>query len=389
MRLFSTLVSALALAGATFIAGCGREAGSTPADQQRAGGPGSRGLVLSASDVAIVGMGAVEDGIAITGMLRPVQTISVRARLEGDIQGVFAREGEAVRAGQLLARFEAIEQVSGQESARAERIAAEGELATAQWNLEQTRELHGAGAVAERDLRAAEQAVVTARARVAAARSREQTTGMSVRDTRVLAPAAAVVEQRLVEPGERVSRGAELFTLVRNETLELTAAVPERRATSIAPGQAVRFDAAGQRFEGRVARVSPTIDPATRSVTVYVQVPNPRGEIRGGTFASGIIISRTVTGAVLAPLAAIRQTAAREDFVYRLAGNEVENVSVNVGLVNESAGVVEVRSGLAAGDRVIVGNVGAVGAGMRVQIVGGDTAAANAGAATRPPPPAP
>jgi membrane fusion protein, multidrug efflux system len=360
-------------------AACGG-GGSAPASAQ--GGRAQRTLMLSEADVATVGVGRIEQGVAISGVLRPNQTIAVRARIEGDIQQVHVREGEPVRAGQLLAVFEAIEQVSGQASARAERVAAEGELSTAQWNLEQTEELYRAGAVAERDLRAAQQAVTTARARVAAARTREQTTGMTVRDTRVLAPTAAVVSRRLVEPGERVSRGAELFTLVRNEILELTAAVPERLAGTVSPGQVVRFQAAGRSFEGRVARVSPTIDPSTRSITVYVQIPNPRGELIGGTFASGAVVSRAVDGATIVPLPAVRQTVERTDFVYRIAGDVVEQIPVTLGVVNTATDEAEVLSGLASGDRVIVGNVGAVGSGMRVQIVGGDRPeAASAGAA--------
>lgn len=344
--------------------------------------------MLSATDVAVVVTGRMEEGVPVTGVLQPSQTISVRSRLEGDIEGVYVREGEAVRSGQVLARFEASEQVSDQQSARAERVAAQGELATAQWNLEQTQELYRAGAVAERDLRTAQQAVTTARARVAAAAAREQSTGSTVRDTRVLAPANAIVDRRLVEPGETVARGAELFTLVRNETLELNAAVPERLATGLAPGQIVRFDAAGRTFEGRVARVSPTIDPDSRSVTVYVQVPNPRRDLRGGTFASGMVVARTVESTTVVPLPAVRQSAEGGQFVYRIAGSEVEQVPVTLGVVNPAGAQAEVTSGLVAGDRVIVGNVGAVGRGMQVQVIGGDrppaTGSGSAPAATAP-----
>ena len=350
------------------------------------GGRAPRTLILAATDVATVANSTIEEGIPITGVLRPIQTVALRARLEGDLEGVYAREGERVRGGQLLARFEASEQTSEAQSAVAERVAAEGELATAQWNFEQTRELHRAGAVAERDLRTAQQAVTTARARLAAAQARVRTTGTEVRETRVLAPTSGVIARRLVEPGEHVARGAELFTLVRNETLELTAAVPERRASSIAPGQRVRFDAGGRRFDGRVARISPTIDPASRSVTVYVQVPNATGDLRGGTFASGTVVARLIEGALVVPLAAIRQTAAREPFVYRIAAGTVEQVSVALGITNESSGIAEVLSGLARGDRVIVGNVSGIGRGMRVQVIGGDRPRADAG--SRPPSPA-
>lgn len=384
MKAFSAL-SSTALGLALLLAGCGG-GGSAPAGAQ--GGRAPRTLMLAETDVALVITGRMEEGVPITGVLRPSQTISVRSRLEGDIEGVYVLEGEAVRGGQVLARFEASEQVSDQQSARADRVAAQGELATAQWNFEQTQELYRAGAVAERDMRASQQAVTTARARVAAAAAREQSMGSTVRDTRVLAPANAVVERRVVEPGERVARGAELFTLVRNETLELNAAVPERLATRLAPGQIVRFDAAGRTFEGRVARVSPTIDPDSRSVTVYVQVPNARGELRGGTFASGVVVARTVESTIVVPLPAVRQSAEGGQFVYRIAGSEVEQVPVTLGVVNPAGAQAEVTSGLVAGDRVIVGNVGAVGRGMQVQVIGGDrppaTGSEAAPAATAP-----
>lgn len=347
-------------------------AGAQPPPGATAGRP-QRTVTLGATDVAVARNAPVEEGIPVTGTLRPIQTIEVRSRLEGDLTSVYVREGEPVRAGQVLAVFESLDQQGGQQSARADQVAAQGELATAEWNLEQTRELHRVGAVPERDLRAAQQAVTTARARKAAADARLRSMSLGVRDTRVLAPTSATVQTRHVEPGEHVSRGAQMFTLVRNDVLELAAAVPERRASSITVGQRVRFDAGGRKFEGRVSRFSPTIDAATRALTVYVQVPNAGAQLKGGTFASGTIVSRTIANALTVPISALRQAASGGSFVYKLAGDVVEQPDVTVGVVNEAAGIAQILSGLAEGDRVLVGNVGTIGRGMKVQIIGGDT----------------
>jgi membrane fusion protein (multidrug efflux system) len=261
-----------------------------------------------------------------------------------------------VQQGQVLARFEASEQESGLASAEADRVAAQSERATAEWNLEQTKELFKAGAVSERDLKAAEQAVASGRARVAAAESRVRATGSLVRDTRVLAPTSGVISRRLVESGEHVARGAGLFTLVRSDVLELAAAVPARQANGVQVGQTVHFTADGRSFDGRVARTSPTIDPATRSVAVYVQVPNQNGSLKGGTFATGRVVSRVVAGALTVPMAAVRQSPADgSTFVYRIGGRVLEIVAVQLGVVDDRGGVAEVVSGLTAGDRVIVG----------------------------------
>ena len=339
-----------------------------------AGSPTGRpqpSITLAASDIATVRRDTIEEGIAVTGDLRPIESVEVRARLEGDLIGVYVREGERVRAGQVLARFESSEQESGHTSAEADRVAAESELATAQWNLEQTTELYRAGAVAERDFKMAQQGVTAARAKLAAAQARLRATGSMVSDTRVLAPTSGVIATRAVENGEHVARGAAMFTLVRNDVLELAAAVPARQANGVRVGQPVRFTADARAFNGKVARVSPTVDPATRSVTVYVQIPNASGALKGGTFATGRVVSRVVPNVLVVPTAAVRQSA--EDgkpFVYRIAGRLLDVASVQLGVVDERAGRAEVLDGLAEGDRVITGNVGSLGRGMQVIVAG-------------------
>ena len=309
------------------------------------------------------------DGVPVTGVLSPIERVDVRARLEGDVEAVYVREGDFVRTGQLLARFEATEQQSASQSATADRAAAQSELSTAQWTYEQTQGLFRAGAVPERDVRNAQQAVAAARARVAAANARMRSAGNLTRDTRVLSPTSGTVEKRNVERGEHMSRGAAMFTVVRNDVLELAAAVPERRANAVRVGQRVEFNANGQRFDGRVARVSPTIDPSTRSVTVYVQVPNPNGALKGGTFASGIVVARQIANALVIPVEGLRLGLGGKTQVYRIADKVVEQVDVQTGVRDDRGGIVEIVSGLGDGDAIITGNVGTVGKGMKVDIL--------------------
>ncbi len=346
-------------------------AGARPAG----GAPGGRqgmSITLAAGDVTTVERRSLERGIAITGELRPIERIEVRSRLEGDVLSVNVREGQRVSRGQVLARFEALEQESARASAEADRVAANTELQTAQWDLEQSRELFREGAIPERDLRAAEGAAASARARLAAAQSRLRTATMALTDTRVVAPVSGIIESRQVSPGERVNRSAPLFTLVRSDVLELAAAVPASQASDVKIGQTIRFSAANRTVIGRVARISPTVDPASRAVTVYVQVPNQNGALRGGTFATGRLVLST--GEVLSvPTSAIRNRAdGGAPFVYRIAAGVIEQADVQLGYNDEASGHVEILSGLQPGDRIVVGNVGTLGRGMRVQIVGGE-----------------
>lgn len=378
------------------VAACGGDAapaagagGATKATDAKSGAPGGPGgapgqggparaggsVVLASADIHKVANGLIESGIAISGNLRPIETVSVRARIEGDLVALNVREGDVVRTGAVLAEFERSEQEAALRSAEADELAARTEASTAQWNLEQTQDLFKAGAVAERDFRAAEQAAVTAKARLAAAESRVRAAASIARDTRVTSPVNGVVERRSVENGERVSRGAELFTLVRSDVLELTAAVPARRASALRRGQEVRFTADGRNIIGRVARVSPTIDLQSQSVTVFVQVPNGDGALKGNTFATGQIIERSLDGQVVIPQAAIRQTAATagaQTFVWKVANGALQRADVTLGIVDEARGVVQVRDGLKPGDEIVVGNVGLLGAGMQVQVIGAE-----------------
>jgi RND family efflux transporter MFP subunit len=220
-------------------------------------------------------------------------------------------------------------------------------------------------------VRLAEQEVAAARARVAASDARLRTTSQTVADTRVLSTVGGIVEKRMVNPGEHVSRGTTLFTVVRGDVLELAAAVPERAAATVRPGQMVHFSAGGRAIEGRVARMAPSVDPASRSVTVYVQVPNADGSLRAGTFASGRIVSRVVDNALVVPASALREgKEGAPPFVYRIANGKIEVAQVTQGLTDETQGVVQIVGGLAAGDKVVVGNVGMLGEGMQVRMAG-------------------
>lgn len=358
--------------------GCGSGAAGEQAVSDK-GGPAAAAaasrpaasITLAASDVATVAPATIEDGVALTGDLNPIETVEIHARIEGDLTGVYVREGQQVRAGQLLARFEASAQESARSSAEADRVAAQSDLANAQWTLDQNAQLFKAGAIAEQAYKSSQQAVVAARARLAAAEARLRATGNEARDTRVIAPTNGVVSRRLVESGEHVAKGASMFTVVRNDVLELAAAVPARQSNVLRVGQVVHFAADGRRFDGAVARLSPTIDPATRAITVYVQIPNAGGVLRGGTFATGRVVSRTLTNVLAVPSGALRQSPDDgRPYVYRIDGRTLNVAPVQLGASDDRLGLVQVTDGLQAGDRVVVGNVGALGRGMQVTIAG-------------------
>jgi RND family efflux transporter MFP subunit len=372
-----------ACGGSGEVAAAADKADTASQDKAREGGAGATGgmsgvaargrgmtsVVLGASDVHTVMLGNIEMAMAIQGDLRPVEEVPVRARIEGNLEAVSVREGDRVGRGQVMARFESSTEEGAEKSAQADVESAKADSVNAQWNADRRPSCSGR-AIPERDLSHLAAGVVAANT-VSAARSRLHAASRDVEDTKVLAPTSGLVSVRSVENGEHVSRGAQMFTVVRNDVLELEAAVPARFAGDVRPAMPVRFNAGGREMTGRVARVSPTINPANRSVTIYLQLPNPGGTLKGNTFATGRIVARTVSGTIILPTSAIRYGQQQNaPFVYRIANETVEHQPVELGVVDEQTGIVQVTSGLEVGDRVIVGNVGAIGRGVKVRIAG-------------------
>ncbi|HEY7899235.1 MAG TPA: efflux RND transporter periplasmic adaptor subunit [Gemmatimonadaceae bacterium] len=380
MRITDIALAVTLCATTINLIGCGKGAADPKAPNAAGGAGGAKGaktrsVAVAPSDIATVRVGSLSDGIAITGLLRPLESIDVHARIEGDLTGVYVREGQHVARGELLAQFESVAQQSGAASARAGQAAAKADLSQAEWNLKQSGDLFHAGAISEADYRASQQSADAARARLAAANAAVETASITARDTRVVAPMGGVIDKRLVDPGEHLSVGAPMFTLVNSQTLELAASVPERRAAAIKVGQRVAFSAQGLAFTGKVARVSPTIDPNTRAISVYVDVDNSSGTLKGNSLATGSVIASTVTGVLLVPTTALHQTAdSGKTYVYRVNTGRIEQVYITLGVVNDQAGFAQVLSGLTTGDKVMVGNLGTLSPGTEIQIIGGDRA---------------
>ncbi|MGI8510748.1 MAG: efflux RND transporter periplasmic adaptor subunit, partial [Gemmatimonadaceae bacterium] len=328
----------------------GAACGKTPEDAKAAspgsaagGGKGPRTVILAPSDVAVAQTAPISDGVAITGTLLPIETVDVRARIDGDVTGVYVREGQHVSQGQLLAQFEAVAEQTSAVSAQAGSAAARAELSQAQWNFKQTTDLYHAGAVSEADYRTAQQQVNAASARLAAAAATQSAASITARDTRVTAPISGIISTKVVDVGEHLARGGPMFTLVRNTTLELAATVPERQSSSMKVGQRVTFSVGGQNLTGKVARVSPIIDPSSRSITVYIDVDNSNGSIKGNSLATGTVLVTTVNGALLIPTGALHQGAdSGKTYVYRINSGAVEQTNVTVGIVDNRAGKAQI-----------------------------------------------
>jgi RND family efflux transporter MFP subunit len=203
------------------------------------------------------------------------------------------------------------------------------------------------------------QGLLAARARVTLARK-------ALADTSVRAPFAGVVAERSVSVGDYVTKGLKVATVVRISPLRIRLTIPEQFVSVVGVGQPVAFDVdayPGREFQGAVKYVSPALEANQRALTVEASVPNPDGALKPGLFATARIEQPRKTPAVLVPAAAV-QTSAGTSRVYVVNGDHVDERIVTVGQTIDA--LVEITSGLKAGDRVATKNVTTLADGTKV-----------------------
>src|SRR5688572_25369475 len=328
-----------------------------------------RVVQLSETDVATAATSAVASSIVLTGSLQPALIVRINAQAPGNIMNIRVDRGVRVGAGQPLATITAAGIRGQAEGARAAVAAAEANHALARQRLESARTLRQAGAMSALDFQSAEAAFKAAEAQVAAANALAAGAIEAAQRATVTSPIAGVIGSRMVNDGESVMPGQELFTVVQSSVLELTGQVPVDAAAAIREGQPVVFTLAafpGQQFRGAVARIEPMADPATRQVGVYMQMRNP-GNLIGGQFASGRIMGQRADTAVVVPETAISLEGA-EATVLVIEGNKVVKRGVTLGGSNTADGTIAVLTGLKAGERVIARYSSTIADGATVQI---------------------
>lgn len=313
-------------------------------------------IVLGPEDTAVVVRAPIQSGPALTGTLTAEQQATVRAQLSGSVLEVLAEPGQTVRRGQVLARLDSASLTEIYTSAQAAVTNARNNLAFAQRELERQRALVTAGAVAQRNVETAQQQVVAAQAALAQARSQVANAEKQLGYTRVTAPFSGVVSERPVAGGDVVQPGTALFTIVDPSSLQLEAAIPAEQIGSLGVGVPVEFNVTGytgRTFRGRITRINPAADPATRQVRVYAEIPNPGNDLVSGLYAEGRVESESRT-ALTVPSGAIDRRMAKPA-VMRVRDGKVERVAVQLGLVDDREQRVEVRRGVEAGDVVLMG----------------------------------
>jgi RND family efflux transporter MFP subunit len=330
--------------------------GGTPAGGQSAGG-GGRLLPVAAAPVVRRDLAR---SVIVAGAVEPVRLIGVNSQTSGTVLAVHAEEGDRVAAGAVLA------QLDGRE-AEAQLARARAVFENAATKFARDSALHRGTIITDAEYEASRSAYAVARSDVQLWETRRAF-------TRITAPARGIVTAKQVEAGTAVSPNQRLFDLADVSLLVVRVQLSELDVVHLARGAAVdvRLDAyPDARVEGRVRRIFPSADPASRLVPVEVVLGRRPADVdvRPGFLARVQFALDRRNRALAVPASAVGVTNAGS-FVYVVEADTIAQKTVSLGVTVE--GWVEVTDGVAEGERVVVSGHTNLRPGARVRVSAGD-----------------
>jgi len=378
MTRFVPIVACLAL---LVLSGCSEQASNGHGQQQRGKGPGGppggRGAGEPTAAVPVelapVGRRSISAFIETNGILEAEDEVDIVARAAGPIVELRVEEGDLVAEGQVLARLDAADYRAQVEIARV--TLNETELA-----FQRAKSLQSEALISPEAYEQAQAAYETARAQLQAGE-------LMVGYTEIRAPFGGLIINRYVAFAEQVSMNAPLFRISDFNPLLCPIQVPERELSRLRVGQAAYLTVEpypGRRFDASVLRIRPVVDARTGTVKVTLEVKG-QGKLRPGMFSRVFVETETRQGALVIPKAALSLESIG-DVVYVAQENLASRREVELGF--SEGDFVEVASGVAAGESVVVVGQDGLSDGTPIQVLeAGAPRPAAGGARAEPGPP--
>ena len=312
----------------------------------------------------------------MSGGLKAVQSAIVKAKIAAEVKSLTVREGDRVKAGQLIGRLDATEYQLRLRQADDQAMAAQSQVDIAQRTLDNNKALVNQGFISRNALDTSVSSAAGANASLQAARATSELARKAVRDSEIRAPISGLVAQRLVQPGERVGIDARIVEIVDLGRLELEAAVSPEDVVQLRVGQTalVQIDGLATPLTARVARINPSAQAGTRSVLAYLELSAGASAagLRQGLFARGNIELKRQS-ALVVPVSSLRFDQARPYVMTVQDGKAVAKV-VTTGARGEVLvdgkleNAVEITAGIEPGTAVLRGTVGALREGTSIKL---------------------
>jgi RND family efflux transporter MFP subunit len=306
--------------------------------------------------------------------LRALEQVDVGSKVLGYVDAVLVERGDRVKRGQVLALVRPSDLPDQLTAARSAFGQTKASAALARTNFERARKLAPTGVVSQQELQSSTAALASAEAAEAAGQA--QISGLAIRlgETRITSPIDGTVSVRRLDPGALVGPpgGGAIVTVVRTDRLRVFITLNERDAAGVTIGKDahVELDALPEHapFWGKVVRLAPSFDALTRTLEAEVQLPNPNGELRPGMYGRGSIVLTTHPNTPVVSVNAVQITSGKK-YVFVLRDTKVERRQIVTGAEIDGGETLEIRSGVQAGDEVVIAGADGLADGATVRVV--------------------
>lgn len=327
-------------------------------------------LEIKPSEVFPLSEQNIRQTVAITGTIKAVQSAFVKVKVAGEIQDLNLREGDAVKAGQVIGKIDNTESLARLKQAQQQAASAQSQLEIAQRQFDNNQALMTQGFISKSAFDNASSSMMGAKATYQAALEGVNLAQKALNDTVLKSPMTGIISQKLAQTGERLSVDSRVYEVVNLSRLELETSLPISEAQFIKLGQTARLSLDStelQNIEAKVVRINPSVQTGSRSVLIYLSVA-PHPAIKHGLFANGQIFIGE-RNALVVPLQAVR-TDKPNPYVQILEGNLVKNQVVQTkerGEINGTT-VIEI-TGIASNSKILAPSLGIVREGTVVRVL--------------------
>ncbi|MDB5909211.1 MAG: efflux transporter periplasmic adaptor subunit [Massilia sp.] len=335
-------------------------------------------LTIAPEDLLTIQSNALASGPVVTGSVQPERRADLRAEVSAVVLQVLKENGEPVKRGDVLVRLDETAIRDSLASAEASSRAAGQALEQAERQLERLKTLRASGMTSAQALDDAEVRRNGAQSEAAAARTRAVQAHQQLQRTLVRAPFDGVVSERKVSNGDTAAIGKELLKVIDPASMRFEGRVSADKISSVKIGQPVAFRINGygeQEFRGVVKRIDPAANDVTRQVEVLVGFASNSVQPKvAGLYGEGRIDSDTQAALMLPEGALVK--AGDKAYTWRLKDKTLSKTDLVIGLRDPRTGNYEVKSGLSAGDTVMLNPSSAFKDGQKVDMAPARVAAA-------------
>jgi RND family efflux transporter MFP subunit len=328
----------------------------------------SLSIELTATDVVTAQSISMTQGLPISGTLKAVRSAMVKARVAGELIALDVREGDAVKAGQTIAKVDPTEYLAKQRQAQQQAEAARAQVEIAQRQFDNNNALVNQGFISKNALDTSMANLNGAKATYQAAVSALDVASKAVDDCYPKAPLSGLISQRLAQPGERVAPDTRIVEVVDLSQFELEATLTPADALNVKVGQVAKLSIEGsaQEVNAKVLRINPSTQIGSRSVLVYLGVQG-HPALRHGVFVQGLLGTQQVQ-TVAVPLESVR-TDKSVPYVQIVQDGKVAHSKVALGIKGEVDGkALMAVPEIAEGTQVLAPSAGAVREGTLVKL---------------------